>query len=268
MLKKRLIFTLLYEDGFFVQSRNFNLQKVGDIEWIKKNYNFRNISFFIDELIILDISRGDKDSNKFIENIKKISELCFVPISIGGGVDTCEKAQKILSNGADKILLNSINFANKEIIKEISNIYGKQSIILAVDIKKKNNDYEIYKYNGSVKVDIQFSNFVKNLHEFSFGEIYINSIDRDGTGNGLDYEFLDHFPKNFNKPIIISGGCGKASHINDGLLNPIVSAISTANLLNFVGNGLELAREELIKNNNNFPIWQKTDIEKLENIFL
>ena len=137
MLKKRLIFTLLYEDGFFVQSRNFNLQKVGDIEWIKKNYNFRNISFFIDELIILDISRGDKDSNKFIENIKKISELCFVPISIGGGVDTCEKAQKILSNGADKILLNSINFANKEIIKEISNIYGKQSIILAVDIKKK-----------------------------------------------------------------------------------------------------------------------------------
>ena len=153
MLKKRLIFTLLYEDGFFVQSRNFNLQKVGDIEWIKKNYNFRNISFFIDELIILDISRGGKDSSKFIENIKKISELCFVPISIGGGVDTCEKAQKILSNGADKILLNSINFVNKEITKEISNIYGEQSIILAVDVKKKNNDYEIYKYQKKKPYD-------------------------------------------------------------------------------------------------------------------
>ena len=211
---------------------------------------------------------GTSLENKFIENIKKISELCFVPISIGGGVDTCEKAQKLLSNGADKILLNSINFENKEIIKEISNIYGEQSIILSVDIKKQNNEYEIYKHNGSVKVDIQFSNFVKSLHEFSFGEIYINSIDKDGTGNGLDYEFLEHFPKNFNKPIIISGGCGKASHINDGLLNPIVSAISTANLLNFVGNGLELAREELIKNNNNFPIWQKADIEELENILL
>ena len=77
--------------------------------WFSINH-YCSVDSFIDELIILDISRGNKDSNKFIENIKKISELCFVPISIGGGVDTCEKAQKLLSNGADKILLNSINF--------------------------------------------------------------------------------------------------------------------------------------------------------------
>ena len=74
MLKKRIIFTLLYIDGFFYQSRNFNLQKVGDVQWLKKNYNFQNISFFIDELIILNISRNEKNLDKFITVVKQVSE--------------------------------------------------------------------------------------------------------------------------------------------------------------------------------------------------
>ena len=85
MIKKRLIFTLLYSDNFFFQSRNFNIQKVGDISWLEKNYNFKNISYYIDELIILDISRNEKNKEKFIKNINKISEFCFVPITVGGG---------------------------------------------------------------------------------------------------------------------------------------------------------------------------------------
>jgi cyclase len=103
MLKKRIIFTLLYNDGFFVQSRNFNLQKVGDFKWIIKNYNFRNISFFIDELIILDISRDKRDINKFIYSVENIIDSCFVPVAVGGGIDSLEKAKILLSKIADKV---------------------------------------------------------------------------------------------------------------------------------------------------------------------
>ena len=88
MLKKRIIFTLLYIDGFFYQSRNFNLQKVGDVQWLKKNYNFQNISFFIDELIILNISRNEKNLDKFITVVKKVSEFSFVPVTVGGGINS------------------------------------------------------------------------------------------------------------------------------------------------------------------------------------
>ena len=148
MLKKRIIFTLLYNDGFFVQSRNFNLQKVGDSNWIIKNYNFRNISFFIDELIILDISRGKRDINKFIYSVKNIIDSCFVPIAVGGGIDSLEKAKILLSKIADKVILNTINFSKPNVIKEIAEVYGEQSVLISIDLKKQQQDYYIYKNNG------------------------------------------------------------------------------------------------------------------------
>ena len=107
MLKKRIIFTLLYCDGFFVQSRNFNLQRVGDVAWLEKNYDFKKISYYIDELIILDISRTNKNLNEFIKNLKSITKFCFMPISAGGGIKKFEDVKKILSNGADKVVVNT-----------------------------------------------------------------------------------------------------------------------------------------------------------------
>ena len=107
MLKKRIIFTLLYSDGYFFQSRNFNIQKVGDIEWLLLNYNFDNISHFIDELIILDISREKKDRDNFLKNANKLIKKCFIPITFGGGISSLNIAKEYLSSGADKILINS-----------------------------------------------------------------------------------------------------------------------------------------------------------------
>jgi len=84
MLKKRIIFVLLYDNGSFMLSRNFRLQKVGDLQWLKKNYNFSHISFSIDELIILDVTRGGRDEEKFLFHVKSLTEECFVPIAAGG----------------------------------------------------------------------------------------------------------------------------------------------------------------------------------------
>ena len=265
MLKKRLISTLLYNEGVFVQSRNFNIQNVGNLDWIKKNYNFRNISFFIDELIILDISRNKKDKKRFIEIVKKISEHSFVPITVGGGIETLDDAKYFLSHGSDKILINSMIHENKNLINEIAEFYGEQSIILGVDLKKIEKEYFIFINNGQKKINEKANKFFENISKLKFGEIYLNSIDKDGTGTGLDFAMLNLLSKSFSKPIIISGGSGNSKHIFDGLNKKGVSAVSTSNLLNFVGDGLVKARNELISKKVPFPVWDIELLEKLEN---
>jgi len=265
MLKKRLIFTLLYNEGLFVQSRNFNIQNVGNLDWLKRNYNFRNISFFIDELIILDISRNKKDKKKFIENVQKISELSFVPITVGGGIKTLDDAKYFLSNGSDKILINSEIHKNKDVINKISEFYGEQSIVLGVDIKKIDNQYFIFTNNGKEKAEENTKIIFEKVSKLKFGEIFINSIDKDGTGTGLDFDILNFIPKSFKKPIIISGGSGNFNHIFEGLNKKGVSAVSTSNLLNFVGDGLIKTRNELISRKIPFPVWNINILKKLEN---
>ena len=267
MLKKRIIFSLLYNDGFFYQSRNFNLQKVGDIEWLKKNYNFQNISFFIDELIILNISRDEKNFDSFIKTVNKVSEFSFVPVTVGGGINSKKIASNLLSSGADKILINSAAYNNPNLIDEIAKTYGEQSIIIGIDLKKEENEYFIYIENGSKKININLTEYLNKICDLSFGEILINSIDRDGTGIGLDFEPLKLLPKNFQKPIILSGGSGNSEHIDLGIKKNSISAISTANLLNFIGDGLQKCRQQLEEKKNNFPLWDLQVIKDLQGNF-
>ena len=104
MLKKRIIFTLLYDNGQFVLSRNFRLQKVGNLAWLKKNYNFALISFFIDELIILDITRGERNEAAFCKTLEALTEGCFVPIAAGGGIRSIDQARTYFDQGLTKWL--------------------------------------------------------------------------------------------------------------------------------------------------------------------
>ena len=116
MLKKRIIFTLLYDDGYFVLSRNFRLQRVGNLEWLKKNYNFSHIAFFIDELIVLDVSRNNRSIDKFSSMLKKLSCECLVPIAAGGGIRSLDDGKKLLRSGADKLVINTALFRNINLI--------------------------------------------------------------------------------------------------------------------------------------------------------
>ena len=267
MLKKRLIFTLLYADGYFMQSRNFNIQKVGDINWLRKNYNLNSISSYIDELIILDISRAKRSLDEFIMNLKKISKEFFIPITAGGGIRSFNHASRLLRNGADKILVNSILNTNKNLINQIATTYGSQSIVAGIDyIYSENNKIDCLINNGETLVK-KFSKYLKEISTFQIGEIFINSIDKDGTGMGLDLNILRKIPKNFIKPIILSGGCGNYNHIKKGLLREEVNAVSTANLFNFINDGFKLVRNELFKNNFKLTHWDPNTIEKLKDIF-
>ena len=110
MLKKRLIFTLLYGDGNYNHSRNFNLQKAGNVRWIDENYEFLSMSQSIDELIVLDVSRECKSIENLIQELSILTKNCFMPISAGGGIKNLKNASALIRNGADKIVINSLLF--------------------------------------------------------------------------------------------------------------------------------------------------------------
>jgi cyclase len=253
MLQKRIIFCLLYKNGYYVQSRNFITNNIGDTDWIIKNYNFENISKYIDELIILDIS-DKKGSNDFLKSVQKITNKTFVPLSLGGGLDTFSKANFFLKNMCDKVVLNTGLFSHRnDFIFEISNFFGSQSIIASVDFKSVKNNKHIFIHNGLVETKISLDVFLKKIDKYPVGDILVRSIDRDGTGQGLDRSIANDF--SLKKPLIISGGCGNYKHFVEFLQNKNIAAVSTSNLLNFIGDGLKNLRIEILKHKINLPKW-------------
>jgi imidazole glycerol-phosphate synthase subunit HisF len=266
MLKKRVIFTLLYDDGYFMLSRNFRLQGVGDLDWLIKNYDFSKISFSIDELVVLDVSRKVRNEEKFCHHIRCLNDSCFIPIAAGGGVRTVEQASNLLQNGADKIVVNTLLSESPEMVKDISVRFGQQSIIGAVDVKKLNGEYSVWTDNGAALKDVELSDWLGSLQKFPIGEIYLNSIDRDGTGQGFCIDLLSKLPNKTLIPIILAGGAGTPLHLGDGLKDPRVDAVATANLFNFIGNGLEKARIELNENDFKLAKWDVDLANSLKNV--
>ncbi|MBF0441836.1 MAG: imidazole glycerol phosphate synthase subunit HisF [Oligoflexales bacterium] len=264
MLKKRLIFILLYNDGYFMLSRNFRLQKVGDLRWLKINYNFSYISFSIDELIVLDITRGQRDKKIFCEHLKMLIDGCFVPISVGGGIRSVSDARLLLRSGADKIVINTPLYENESshFVHELASEFGQQCIVAAMDLKQSaTTNYQVWVENGMRCLENDAFEYLKELSEYPVGEILINSIDRDGTGQGLDMKILNIIPESLSKPVIIAGGVGYAKHLHEGLLDSRVDAVATAHLFNFVGNGLRKARESLVSSGIALSRWDPSVFE-------
>ena len=260
MIFKRIIFSLLYNDRCFNLSRNFSLQKVGDVQWIKNNYGFGETASQIDELIITNVSRNlsKKDQDNFFLDIDSLRKKIFVPLTIGGRIKDFEYAKNCFKNGADKILVNTAIFDNINLVNKISNIYGSQAITVMIDIKKEGNEFFCYKECGEKKqskFDQKFVTFLKNLN---CGEIIINSIDNDGNGAGINLDLLNFFNKKFPKPLLLMGGAGKPEHIWETLKNKKISGVVTANLFNFLGTGLKIARDECIKQGIKLPSFKET----------
>lgn len=256
MLKKRMIFTILYNKGSFMLSRNFRLQKVGDLRWLQKNYNFSSVAFSIDELILLDVTRGERDIIIFCEHLKSLTEGCFVPIAAGGGVRSINHAKTLLRSGADKVVINTPLFNNPELIKDLAAEFGQQCLVASLDIKLNDDKkYQLWMENGTKPVPGNLSDWLEKINGYPVGEIYLNSIDQDGTGQGFDLKMLDYVPESFSIPVIIAGGAGKYQHFAEGLSDLRVDAVATAHLFNFVGDGLKKARQGLKKENFKLAEW-------------
>ncbi len=255
MLRKRIIFTLIYENGKFNQSRNFRLQKVGDINWLEKNYNFKEIAFSLDELIVLNASRNEKQTEKFAKILERLVDDVFIPIAAGGGIKSMEDAKLLFQSGADKLVLNSLLYTDPSAVKSIVKQYGSQSVIASIDYKLVDKKPTVFIDNGTQKVDMALFEYVKYIEDLNVGEIYLNSIDKDGTGFGYDFNTIDAIAHFMKTPLIIAGGAGNENHFIQGLTRSKVDAVATANLFNFVGNGLPNARKKIIKEDLNVARW-------------
>jgi len=242
LLKKRIIITLTFLDGVLFRTKKFK----PDYRYTK---NFIDL-WSIDELILIDISKR-KFSKNFIELISFFSKNCFVPISVGGGIDSLENADIYFKNGADKIVLGSNVIKKKNVIEEISKKYGNQSIIQSVDCKKifENNSYTVMGNSGT-------ENLLQDPIEFSSkalargaGEIMVNNIDNDGSLMGYDLNLIKLVSKKINCPILALGGAGNWKHILDLLIETDISGACTQNIFHFTEESI-LSAKKFLKDNN------------------
>jgi len=255
MAKKRLLFTLLYQEGAFYLSRNFRLQRVGNLNWLNNNYRFASIATAIDELVILDVSRQPRDLGAFCAMAADVSANCFMPLALGGGITALEHAETLISNGADKLILNTALARNPELVRELVAIYGSQCIVASVDYRREADSFAVYVNQGQERIDRPLASYLADLEALQVGELYLNCIDRDGTGQGYCLDALEQLPPVCHLPVIMAGGAGNQHHLLGGLACPQIDAAATANLFNFVGDGLPRARDYLIKNGIYMASW-------------
>ena len=247
MAKPRMCFTLLYAEGKFQLSRNFSLQEVGDFEWLFENYEFESISRSIDELFIINVSRKTCDWPDFINNVQKIVKHCFMPVAIGGGIRDIHQAESLFENGADKIIMGHSFFQNKQLVGNLVDRYGSQSIIASIDFKRQENKkLSVFIGCGCKPTLLEIPEAISIAESVGAGEIYLTSIERDGTGMGFDLEALELAHKSCDLPIIAVGGADTSNQLGEGILSNFVSAVSSAHLFNFMCDGLRDARSELI----------------------
>jgi cyclase len=254
MLKKRLIFALYYSNGNFMLSRNFNLQKAGDINWLLNNYDFLKLSKAIDELIVINVNSNISNYDHFCSVLKRISQYCFVPLVAGGGIDNLNYARKLLNSGADKLIINTALYKDIKFIKKLSSLYGNQCLIASIDFRYENKNYCVYINNGKFLIKDKFKKYFKYINQLPIGELIINSIDRDGTGQGYDFSILK-FINNSKKPIIVSGGAGNWKHLYDALKKKNIEGAVTSDLFNFINDGLINARIKILNSKITLANW-------------
>ena len=255
MLKKRLIFTLLMQNENYMLSRNFKLQSVGDINWLRNRYEFESLAFAIDELVVLNVPRGEKNMKRFAEQLMDLVQICFMPVAAGGGITSLEDAYLLFNAGADKLIINSALYQDKTVVEDIVQTFGGQAVVASIDYKTVDGLDHVLTCNGSVDTGLTVFEAVALVEKIGVGEIYLTSIERDGTGQGYDLKMVKEVAEKTRIPVIASGGVGKPEHLLQGIVEGEVQAVSTANLFNFIGNGLTNARTELRSHGVQLPLW-------------
>lgn len=233
MLQKRVIpCLLLHKNGLYKTEKFKKPTYIGDPINAIKIFNEKEV----DELIFLDIDASKEKKEPNYKMIEDIAGECFMPLCYGGGVKTIEQMKKIYALGVEKISLSSQAVLNPMFIKEATNIFGTQSVIITLDIKK---DFwgkrKIYIYNGTKNTKLDPIEFIKYIELFGVGEIVINSINNDGMMNGYDIEFLKEVKLNTKVPIVALGGAGNFEHIEEVINISNVDAVACGSLFIYQG---------------------------------
>jgi len=252
MLKKRMILCLLMRnDGVFCNSRNFTLQPVGELSWIRRYLDF----LAIDELVLLNVDRERKSVQLFSEQMMALARLCFVPISAGGGVESIADFETLLGAGADKVVVNTQALREPEFVTEAARRFGSQCVVVSIDVRRVMGKDRVMALNGSHDTGRDAVEWAREVGQRGAGEIFLTSIDRDGAGTGYDLDLVRKVVDAVSIPVIASGGVGEFQHLTDGIEQGGASAVSAANIFHYIGNGLVKAKQHMISKGASVPMW-------------
>ena len=242
MLKNRIIPCLDVKNGRVVKGINFvDLKDAGDPVEQAKIYSDGGA----DEICFLDITASNENRSTIYEVVKKTSEKCFVPLTVGGGVRSIEDINKLLNCGADKVSINTAAVQNPKIVMESSLKFGSQCIVVAIDAKKEENSWKIFTHGGRNKTDIDAIKFAKQMEEYGAGELLVTSMDRDGTQKGYDIDLMQKISEMVNIPVIASGGVGSLDHLAEGITKGKVNAVLAASIFHYGKYSIKEAKQYL-----------------------
>lgn len=215
MLKSRIIPCLDVKDGRVVKGVNFeNLIDAGDPVTQAKFYYEEGA----DELCFLDITASSENRSAIFDTVKKVAQVCFIPLTVGGGIRSLDDFHQLLLSGADKVSVNSAAIKNPDLIAQAANKFGAQCVIIAIDAKKNaSGNYEIFTHGGRNPTGIDAVEWAKKTTDLGAGEILLTSMDKDGTKSGYDLELIQKITAKVSVPVIASGGVGTLQDLADGI---------------------------------------------------
>jgi len=254
MKKKRLIPVLLLRNGFLVQSKGFKrYQNIGNPVSSVKRFS----EWASDELIYLDITRGSDgydmrrddlghpNRDSLLDIIHDVSEITFMPITVGGRIRSLQDIELRLSHGADKISINTAALAKPKFVDMAAREFGSQCIVVSIDSMRINGQSVVMSDGGREPTDLIAKEWAQKVEENGAGEILINSVDRDGRKTGYDIDLLNEVAEAVKIPTIALGGVGEWRHFSDALAQTAVDAVAAANIFHYSDQSVYLARKYL-----------------------
>ncbi len=213
MLTLRIIPCLDVKDGRVVKGVNFlGLRDAGDPVEQATAYGDQGA----DEVTFLDIGATHENRDTMLDVVTRTASTLFIPLTVGGGVRSVEDIRRLLLAGADKVSINSAAVAEAELVTRAANAFGSQCIVVAVDAKRVGDHWEIFTHGGRRPTGIDAVGWARRMAEAGAGELLLTSMDRDGTGQGFDLEFLRAVRAAVRLPLVASGGVGTLQHFVDG----------------------------------------------------
>ncbi len=245
-LAKRIIPCLDVTNGRVVKGINFvELQDAGDPVEVAKKYNEQGA----DELTFLDITASSDNRGLIFDIIENVAKQIFIPMTVGGGVRTCEDVRNLLNAGADKVGINTAAITNPDLVAEAASRFGSQAIVVAIDAKKVDDHWEVFTHGGRNPTGINALDWAKKMVKFGAGELLVTSMDKDGTKTGFDNILNKLISDSVEVPLIASGGVGNLQHLVDGVKDGGADAVLAASIFHYREYSIQEAKLYMSKNN-------------------